>query len=151
LGAQGTQGDTGLAGSQPIATEGIAGPAGPQGAAGDKGQTGSTGEQGVAGIVADWTSYKVFQFSGKNAAMSTSDMKQVSEIADYMKKNPSLHVGIDGYMNPRDRDLSNLRVNTVRYSLAKAGMPDDKIEIGAFGDANLRRDGRVEVLFRTDN
>jgi outer membrane protein OmpA-like peptidoglycan-associated protein len=100
-------------------------------------------------VVVGWTSYKVFNFNGNDATLNESDMRRVAQIADYMKKNPSLHVGIDGHLNPNNSDLSNNRVNVIRDSLMKAGMPSSQIEIGAFGDPQLRREGRVEVMLRT--
>jgi outer membrane protein OmpA-like peptidoglycan-associated protein len=148
-GSVGATGEIGVAGSHGTAAGAIAGPAGPQGVAGAIGETGRTGEQGPAGVVANWTSYKSFWFSDNSSNIRDSDAGKVSEIVEYMKKNPSLHVGIDGYMNPNDRDLSNNRINAVRNNLIKAGMPAGSIETGAFGDANLRREGRVEVLIRT--
>jgi outer membrane protein OmpA-like peptidoglycan-associated protein len=45
--------------------------------------------------------------------------------------------------NPR---LAERRVSAVRDALMRAGVPTDKMETGAFGDPQLRRDGRVEVL-----
>jgi hypothetical protein len=70
-------------------------------------------------------------------------MSKVSEIAAYMNQNPSLQLGIDG--------SSNSRVNAVRDALIRTGVPSSKIRAGAFGDAQLRRDQRVEVLVRTGN
>ena len=43
------------------------------------------------------------------------------------------------------------RVESVRVSLIEAGVPAYKIKTGAFGDAQARRDRRVEVLFATAN
>jgi outer membrane protein OmpA-like peptidoglycan-associated protein len=47
--------------------------------------------------------------------------------------------------------LSNQRVKAIRDALIKAGVPADKIKAGAFGDPELRRDGRVEVLYASAN
>jgi len=75
----------------------------------------------------------------------------VSEIAAYMKQNPSLRIGIDGSMDPRgtdprNQDLSDRRISAVRDALIQAGVPSSKIHSGAYGDAKLARDRRVEVL-----
>jgi len=77
-------------------------------------------------------------------------MNQVSEIADYMQQNPSMIVGIDG-SSPRgsDQNLDGRRVSNVRKALVEAGVPAFRIETGAFGDAQLVRERRVEVLIRT--
>jgi len=78
-----------------------------------------------------------------------ADLKRVAEIADYMKQNPSLNIGLDGHMDPENRPLSDRRVAAMRDSLIKAGMPASHIETGAFGSPAQRRAGRVEVLLRT--
>jgi outer membrane protein OmpA-like peptidoglycan-associated protein len=75
----------------------------------------------------------------------------VSEIAAYMKQNPSLRIGIDGSMDPRgtdprNQDLSDRRISAVRDALIQAGVPASKIQSGAYGDAELARDRTVEVL-----
>jgi outer membrane protein OmpA-like peptidoglycan-associated protein len=53
--------------------------------------------------------------------------------------------------DPRNQDLSDRRVNTVRDALIQAGVPAYRIQAGAFGDTGLRRDRRVEVLISTSN
>ena len=52
-------------------------------------------------------------------------MSKVSEIATYMRQNPSIMVGLDGYADPSGTDA---------YYLS---------------DQRLQRDGRVEVLVRS--
>jgi OOP family OmpA-OmpF porin len=88
--------------------------------------------------------------------MQDSDTRKVSEITEYMNQNPSLRLGIDGSMDPRgtdprNQDLSDRRVNTVRDALIQAGVPAHRIQAGSFGDAGARRDRRVEVLVSTSN
>jgi outer membrane protein OmpA-like peptidoglycan-associated protein len=104
--------------------------------------------------VSCWTSYREFWFDYGSAEMDDSDAKMVAEIATYVKKNPSLDIGIDGSMDPRgtdprDQDLANRRVKAIHDALVKAGVPANKIKAGAFGDLKLRRDRRVEVLYAT--
>jgi peptidoglycan-associated lipoprotein len=77
-----------------------------------------------------------------------------TEIAAYMVKNPSLKLGIDGSMDPRGTDprdsaLADRRVRAVQDGLMGAGVPASQIQVGAFGDPQLRRDRRVEVLVTT--
>jgi outer membrane protein OmpA-like peptidoglycan-associated protein len=101
-----------------------------------------------------WTSYRDVWFDVDSADIRRSDTGKATEIAAYLKQNPSLQVGIDGSMDPRgtdprNQDLSDRRVNAVRESLIQAGVPADKIKAGPFGDEKLRRDGRVEVLLIT--
>jgi outer membrane protein OmpA-like peptidoglycan-associated protein len=83
-------------------------------------------------------------------------MLMVSEIATYMNNNPSLQLGIDASLDPqnhskRDQELSNRRVKAIRDALVTAGVPANKITAGAFGDSQLRRDRRVEVLYASAN
>ena len=98
-----------------------------------------------------WTSYRDFWFANDRADLHEAEMAKVSEIATYMKNNPSVQVGIDASLDPQnhnssDQDMSDQRVKVIRDALVKAGVPADKITAGAFGDAKLRRDRRVEVL-----
>jgi outer membrane protein OmpA-like peptidoglycan-associated protein len=51
--------------------------------------------------------------------------------------------------DPRDQNLSDRRISAVRDALIQAGVPSYKIQTGAFGDARLTRDRRVEVLIST--
>jgi len=148
-GAAGATGATGATGTQGGTSRGVVGPAGPQGSAGEQGETGSTGQKGVAGVVAEWTSYREFLFTGTNDKLQAEDADRIAVIVAYMKENPSLHIGIDGDRNPQHPELCTSRVDAVRNALIDAGMPASKIEVGAFGDAKARREGRVELLLRT--
>jgi outer membrane protein OmpA-like peptidoglycan-associated protein len=135
---------------------GAAGPAGHSGPAGAQGPVGATGAQGVVGVVEGWTSYREFVFGYDKSAMQASDATKINEIAAYLKRNPSLQVGVDGSMDPRGTDprnqeLSDRRVSAVRNALIQAGVPAQRIQTGAFGDEDLRRDRRVEVLISTSN
>jgi outer membrane protein OmpA-like peptidoglycan-associated protein len=145
---------TGNTGGQGSTMAGSAGAMGRSGPAGVQGSVGSMGRQGAAGVVDRWTSYRDFDFEYDRADMRNSDATKVSEIATYMKQNPSLQVGIDGSMDPRGTDprnqqLSDRRVDTVRTALINAGVPASRIKTGAFGDTSLTKDRRVEVLIIT--
>jgi outer membrane protein OmpA-like peptidoglycan-associated protein len=69
-----------------------------------------------------------------------------------MRQNPSLKIGIDG-SSPRgsDQNLGDRRVDAVRKALIKAGVMDSRIQTGAFGDEQLARERRVEVLISSAN
>jgi outer membrane protein OmpA-like peptidoglycan-associated protein len=134
----------------------VAGAVGRAGAAGPQGPEGATGAQGIAGVVSGWTLYRDFQYEYNTAKLRESDMQKVSEIANYLKQNPSLKVGIDGTMDPRGTDprsqtLSNQRISAIRDALIAAGVPKSRIQEGAFGDTRLTRDRRVAVLLATAN
>ena len=98
--------------------------------------------------------YRDFWFDSGKAEIHHLDASKLSEIAAYMKDNPSLELGIDGSAELQnqgsfDRGLCDRRVKVIRDALVKAGVPADRIKVGAFGDAELRRDQRVDVLIAT--
>jgi outer membrane protein OmpA-like peptidoglycan-associated protein len=94
-------------------------------------------------------SYRDFWFTTDSADILTAQRSVVSEMADYVKRNPSLILGIDGYVDLKNKDLSDHRVEAVRGALITSGVPAERIQVGAFGDSKLRREGRVEVLIMT--
>jgi outer membrane protein OmpA-like peptidoglycan-associated protein len=144
----------GATGAQGSATAGVAGSTGYSGPAGAQGATGANGNQGPAGIVAHWVAYRDFWFDYGKSDIRDSQNGTAVEIAAYLKDNPSLQVGIDGSMNmhgndPHDQDLSDRRAGAVRRALLQAGVPSDRIQMGAFGNEDQRRDRRVGVLIST--
>jgi outer membrane protein OmpA-like peptidoglycan-associated protein len=103
-----------------------------------------------------WTLYRNLRFDYDRSDLQASETKKVSEIAKYLKANPSLSVGLDGSMDPRgtdprNQDLSDRRVTAIRNALVKAGVPASRIQTGAFGDSRLTHDRRVAVLVCTTN
>ena len=145
---------------------GSSGPAGRSGPAGVQGAAGPAGAPGPAGMVERWTSFRDILFDFDRTNIRSSETSKVSEVVAYMRQNPSLQVGLDGYANPRSTDpnaqtMRDRRVGIVRDSLIRAGVPADKIQTGAFGEerptcndsneACQQRDRRVEMLIRTGN
>jgi len=98
-----------------------------------------------------WVSYREFWFNANSSDILSAQDSVIRDMATYMKKNPSLVLGLDGYMDSHNKELSNNRVNAIRDALIDAGVPANRIKTGAFGDSKLRRDGRVEVLIMTGN
>jgi outer membrane protein OmpA-like peptidoglycan-associated protein len=99
--------------------------------------------------------YREFWYDADRAEIHSADAAKIAEIAAYLKQNPSLQVGIDGSMDPngtdaRNQNLADRRVNAIRDALIAAGVPSSKIKTGTYGNTQLRRDRRVEVLIRTD-
>ena len=118
----------------------------------------------MAGAAKQWSSFKDFLFDTDKSDIRPNETSKVSEISAYMKQNPSVQVGIDGFADPRgtnpyNQSLSERRVNGIRDALVKAGVPGDKIKTGAFGEQRLlcnestvtcwQSDRRVEVLIST--
>jgi peptidoglycan-associated lipoprotein len=129
------------------------------------GAQGVQGGQGQAGAMAPadllWTKFKDILFDFDKSDLRSNETSKVSEIAAYLKDNPTTIIGIDGYTDPRGTDqynqaLSERRVNTIRDALVGAGVPANKITTGAFGEMRLKchvatqecwqSDRRVEVL-----
>ncbi len=142
---------------------GATGPMGPAGPMGAQGPAGIEGAQGPAGK--NWASFRNFLFDFNTSSIRFNETEQISDIAAYLKQNPSARVGIDGHSDPRgtsdyNQSLSERRVNTIRDALVAAGVPSDKIQTGAFGESQPKcnesnetcwqRDRRVEVLIGTD-
>jgi len=155
-GDTGATGVSGAEGREGRTTAGVAGATGFTGATGDTGATGGQGNKGVVGIVGQWTSYRIYTFAYGDSQISNLDAVKSADIAAYMKANPSLAIGLDGSMDPhgadpKNQDLADSRIEAVRLSLIHAGVPANRIKIGAFGDATARQDRRVEVLFATTN
>ncbi len=89
-------------------------------------------------MAGSWNSYWEYTFNANSNEILRSDSSKAKDIANYMDQNRSLRIGLDG-SNER-------RVVVVRDALIVAGVPASKIQTGAFGDPQLRRDGRVGVL-----
>ena len=86
----------------------------------------------------DWRLYRDYTFNADSDEILRSDSHKAREIASYIDRNPSLRVGLDG--------SNEGNVLAVRHALIMAGVPSSKIQTGAYGDPQLRRDGRVAVL-----
>ena len=138
-GSQGATGRTGGTGMTELA--GINGPIGATGATGPQGSIGATGAQGPIGSVGGnngWSLYRAFTFEGRSDDITGADSNKAREIANYLNRNPSFRVAIDG---PSAR-----YVHSVVDALKDAGVPASKMQTGAFGDPQLRSDRRVAVL-----
>jgi outer membrane protein OmpA-like peptidoglycan-associated protein len=129
----------------------VQGAAGPTGKTGPVGDIGPVGARGPTGVVPCWVSYREFWFNANSADILSAQDSVIRDMASYLKKNPTLIVGLDGHMDSHNKDLSNNRVNAIRDALIDAGVPANRIKTGAFGDSKLRRDGRVEVLIMSGN
>jgi outer membrane protein OmpA-like peptidoglycan-associated protein len=158
--------------SGPFGMAGERGPAGPAGAAGAQGPAGAVGPQAMAGSENRMFSFgtgnnsaafRNILFDSDKSAIRSNEMSKIADIAAYLQQNQPVKVGIDGYADPRGTDpynqgLSERRVNAIRDALVKAGVPNEKIQTGAFGEQRLQcnqsteacwqSDRRVEVLIR---
>ena len=162
-----------LACTGPMGPRGHMGAPGPTGMTGAQGATGQTGTQGQPGMTAPspatsgtgWISLRDIMFDYDTADIRPSEMNKISEVAAYLKQNPSIRVGIDGSTdllsgpNRYNVDLSKRRITNVRDALIETGISDDRIETGRFGarraecnestELCAKREGRVEVMARS--
>ena len=163
-----------LACTGPTGPRGHTGPPGPTGMTGAQGATGLTGTQGQPGMTAPgpaasptgWISLRDIMFDFDTADIRRSEMNKISDVAAYLKQNPSTRVGIDGATdllrgtNRYNVDLSRRRIANVRDALVEAGVSGDRIETGNFGAKRAecddstepcsKREGRVEVMARSN-
>jgi outer membrane protein OmpA-like peptidoglycan-associated protein len=129
---------------------------GTSGVAGTRGAVGQSGAQGTVGVVGDWTAYREVLFMYNQSDIQASQKGTISEVAEYLSKNPSLKIGIDSSLEPNGIDaanqtLSDRRAEAVRAALMQAGVPAAKIQTGVRGDAKLVRDRRIGLLVSTVN
>jgi len=110
---------------------------------GEPGPAGPPGPPGPAGPANHWFSYQEFSFDNKSYDITDAQADRVRQLAAYLKDNPSLRCGIDA------TDANDRRVKAIRDLLVQAGVPANKITVGAYGDKQYRRDGRVELLIGT--
>jgi len=144
--------DFGFAGATGAA--GPMGPAGPMGAQGPAGTVGAVSSQPQASG-AKWSSFRDFLFDFDKSAIRSNETKHVSDIASYMKQNPSAQVGIDGHTDPRGTDafnqgLSERRVNAISEALVNAGVSSSRIKTGAFGESQPKCSEPTEPCWQSD-
>ncbi len=109
---------------------------------------------GPIGVFNSWTSYRRFEFDENSAELRPSAAQLAADITAHLAENPTARLAIDGSSNMksaewRDLVLRERRVEVVRDALIQAGIPAFKIQVGAFGDPDLRRENQVEVLLIT--
>jgi outer membrane protein OmpA-like peptidoglycan-associated protein len=141
--------------SGPFGIAGERGPAGPAGPQGAQGLAGPAGLQAQASAAKQWASFKNFLFDADKSDIRSNEMSKVSDIAAYLQQNQPATVGIDGYADPRGTDpynqrLSQRRVNAVREALVQAGVPNEKIQTGAFGEQRLQCNQSTETCWQID-
>jgi outer membrane protein OmpA-like peptidoglycan-associated protein len=143
----------------------MTGSAGPTGATGSQGQPGITASPAPDAAAAGWISLRDILFDFDTAEIGPSELSKISDIATWVKQNPSVRVGIDGSTdllrgtNRYNVALNERRTANVRDALIRTGVPADRIETGRFGVERVecnestepcaQREGRVEVMGRS--
>jgi TctA family transporter len=84
-------------------------------------------------------SFKDILFDFDKSDIRANETNKITDVAAYIKQNPTFQVGINGYADPRGTEqynqaLSERRVNAIRDALVKAGVASDKINALAFGE-----------------
>src|SRR3981081_1247960 len=86
---------------------------------GAQGPLGRSQDQAIDGE--RWSSYRDFWFDYNSSSIDATDSSKVSEIAGYLKQNPSFRLAIDGALPAGDADLSDRRLDSVRGAPIAAG------------------------------
>ena len=102
-GPPGPQGPVGLAG--PPGPQGLAGLPGPAGPSGPQGAQGPAGARGVDVVLQPFGD---IQFDFAKADLRPSEAKRVSQLAAYLRENPTLHVELEGFAVPRGSQAYNM-------------------------------------------
>jgi outer membrane protein OmpA-like peptidoglycan-associated protein len=95
-----------------------------------------------------WSSYRDFWFDYGSAVLDPSYREGIRDAADYLRAHPAYRLAIDAQASEGD-GLRQRRVAAIRDALLAAGVPKYKIQEGGFGDEQLRRERRVEILIDT--
>lgn len=152
-GPAGPEGPPGIAG--PVGPQGPQGVAGLRGPAGPQGLQGAQGATGARGADLAWQQFNDVLFDVGKADLRSSDGDRVSQLAAYLKANPTYRVELEGFADPRgsseyNMKLSTQRVNTVRDALIAAGVQKDRILIGAYGKLNVKCTQNAEECYQQD-
>jgi peptidoglycan-associated lipoprotein len=158
----------------PMGLTGAMGPQGPAGPAGPPGPPGPSGPQGLAAVAPapavrevavpkDWESFSNVTFDLDKSDIRADERDKIKAVADYMRQNPKLELGLAGYADPRgtnerNQKLSDQRVNAVTDALVKDGIPRERIRTAALAargrnctentEACYAQNRRVEFYFR---
>jgi OmpA-OmpF porin, OOP family len=78
-------------------------------------------------------------FKSNSASLTRASYPAIKELADSMKTNPDLNLLIEGHTDNQGSEAYNIklsedRANEVKNQLIRFGIPDNRIEIRAFGD-----------------
>lgn len=152
----GPPGPAGPAG--PPGIPGSAGPPGPRGVAGAQGPTGTAGVAGPAGPAgsdARWPTVADIRFDVDKAAIAGDEDAKIRSIAQYLKAHENVVIRLEGHADPRGSDqynakLSHRRVETIRKALVDAGVPEDRIDVVAFGEQRPKCSEKTEACYQAD-
>ena len=147
--------------SGPTGPPGLAGPAGPPGPSGQVGALGPAGPAGIAGAAgpagadAQWPVVSDILFDFDKSAVNADESQKIRQVAEYLKTHDTVVIRLDGHADPRgtgkyNDSLSSRRVQTVRKSLIDAGVPEDRIEIVAFGERRPKCEDKSEPCYQLD-
>jgi outer membrane protein OmpA-like peptidoglycan-associated protein len=159
----------------PMGLTGLAGPPGPAGPAGPPGPAGPAGPPGTQGAAAsapapvvrevpkEWEAFSNVTFDLDKIDIRPGDREKIKAVAEYLKRNQNLEVGIAGHADPQGKDphnqkLSDERAKVVTEALVQDGVPRDRIRSAALGSHSRNctensepcyaQNRRVEFYFR---
>jgi outer membrane protein OmpA-like peptidoglycan-associated protein len=114
-------------------------------------------------VTKEWPAFSNVIFDLDKSDIRPIEADKIRAVADFMQQNPKFVVGLAGYADPRGSDghnmkLSEQRTKAVAEALAAAGVSNDRVRQGAFGDKNrnctenteecFTRNRRVEFYFQ---
>jgi peptidoglycan-associated lipoprotein len=94
-------------------------------------------------------------FDFDKADLRASETSKISDVAEYIKKNPTGQVSLNGNADPRGTSpynlaLSKRRAENVRDALVAAGVPKDRIQMQAFGEDRPKCTEQTEECYQLD-
>lgn len=93
---------------------------------------------------------KTVHFDFDSAALVDSEKKTLEGNAEWMKKNSSVKMLIEGHCDQRGSNEYNLslgerRANTIKSMLVKMGIKSDRLSVVSFGEEKLISEGDSEA------
>lgn len=93
-----------------------------------------------------WDMQRTIKFSYNSSEINSSEMPKIHEIAEELKENDAAMIKLDGFIDPRNMDLSQNRIRHIREALVHAGVSARRIEDGSYGIKHIPSDRSVSVM-----
>lgn len=93
-----------------------------------------------------WKMQRTIVFSYNSSEINSSEMPKIHEIAQELKENDAAMIGLDGFIDSHNMDLSKNRIRHIREALVHAGVSAQRIEEGSYGIKHNPSDRSVAVM-----
>lgn len=108
----------------------------------------------VRTVTPGWARLRDIAFDSGRDDIHPAEMSKISEIAAYMRQNPTVRLGIDGYTDTRGTytspTLGQRRMTAVRDALIQSGVAADRIEFGTFSADRVQCDEAMDLCRRVE-